>query len=313
MAPEAIARFLSLKKWISRLRPRNAFRVVWITPGSVADLMKVDRANYGDNIQGYKDALCFLIQQNQSQHPPPGGVGFKEGIDYWTTLYFFTHQDMDRMLETSNTRQNMQKGVEMAPTAASTPGVVQAMLSTDVEEGPPALTDKEQDKEKKAAQKAKQAEVKKLKLAQKSWSAVVNLMAKCRSITLHEDLDKKFWSALNKHEKELAGLQPKEGQELEDLEMKMESIAGINSKLHALFPSLAPKEGKPSKLPKTGEARAAAAASADDAGAAADAQALADAGQAAENGAQASLEKGKADEEAESDGGNVILQLQPEG
>ena len=59
----------------------------WITPGSVADLMKVDRANYGDNIQGYKDALCFLIQQNQAQHPPPGGVGVKEGIDYWTTQH----------------------------------------------------------------------------------------------------------------------------------------------------------------------------------------------------------------------------------
>ena len=152
--------------------------------------------------------------------------------------------------------------------------------------------------------------MKKLKLAQKSWSAVVNLMAKCRSITLHEDLDKKFWSALNKHEKELAGLQPKEGQELEDLEMKMESIAGITTKLHALFPSLAPKEGKPSKLPKTGEARAAAA-SAEDAGA--DANAVADAGQAPQDGDQSSLEKAKAEEEAESDGGSVILQLQPEG
>ena len=213
------------------------------------------------------------------------------------------------MLETSNTRQNMQKGVEMAPTAASTPGVVQAMLSTDVEEGPPALTDKEQDKEKRAAQRAKQAEMKKLKLAQESWSAVVNLMAKCRSITLHEDLDKKVWSALNKHEKELAGLQPKEGQELEDLEMKMESIAGITTKLHALFPSLAPKEGKPSKLPKTGEARAAAT-SADDAGAAAEAVEDANADPAGKVVADAG---GQAQDNAkevggDSDDGSVILQ-----
>ena len=223
----------------------------WITPGQISELMKVDRNNYGDDMQGYMSALRFLIQQNHAAHPPPAGTnGVREGIDFWTCLYFYTHKDMDRVLQKNEQKHMMERSNELSAGAATTPAFAQAMLSTDLE-APASLEDKE--KEDKAALKAKALEAKKLKIAQKQFSGAISLMAKCRSHALVEEQGQQVTNSLNKMELELSRLQPKAGQTLDDLEFRVEAMAGITIKLHSSFPQFAPRKPKLARVESAAE------------------------------------------------------------
>ena len=128
------------------------------------------------------------------------------------------------------------KGQGQNASAASTPGVAQAMLEPEISLG--AVED-QPDRVRQLEARQKAAADKKRKLASRSYANLVSLLAKGRSRNLFGDGTQKITSMLNGYEKQCLSLQPKEEDSLTDLQKKMESMAELVAKVNHNIPGLA--------------------------------------------------------------------------
>ena len=205
----------------------------FLTPGQIATLVSLDRACYKTPLE-YETALKWFITKNQQDHPPPGPSS-EEGIDFYTSKYWFTFNEMKEKKNTTTTVQKVDKSVESMGSAATSATVTVQMLETDTTDVP-AIEDKAKPSKEQLLLS------KKLKLCQRQFGALVNLMAKARSQLLLQNLGGGVASELNRLEKEVQKLQPPEKDPvLEELDDSLSAMAMVTTKLHAACPDLAPK------------------------------------------------------------------------
>ena len=116
-----------------------------LTPGQIGTLVSVHRSSYSSDAE-YESALKWFISKNQQEHPPPG-PSVEEGMDFHTSLYFFTSKDMDEDKTTTSSYQKINKNLEILGSASTSASVAVQMLDTDNSEPTTAVEDKRPTKE----------------------------------------------------------------------------------------------------------------------------------------------------------------------
>ena len=214
-----------------------------MTPGMIAEKEHVARARY-ESEQQFMDAIKFLIEQSQQSHPPPEGEPCSlEGVDFWTTKFFYAVSGIEEQKKQTATTQSFSRNAELAASGSSSQalaGAATALSVVDVDMVPDAADGAEKD-EDKALSRERAMLAKKAKVVQRAYTSMVSLLAKCRSHVLLQDPARS--TPLNKLEKECTMMMPKSDGDntTEELEGKLQGINHLVARLHHTFPECAPK------------------------------------------------------------------------
>ena len=217
--------------------------VGYMTPGMIAEKEHVARARY-ESEQQFMDAIKFLIEQSQQSHPPPEGEPCSlEGVDFWTTKFFYAVGGIEEQKKQTATTQSFSRNAELAASGSSSQalaGAATALSVVDVDMVPDAADGAEKD-EDKALSRERAMLAKKAKVVQRAYASMVSLLAKCRSHVLLQDPARS--TPLNKLEKECTMMMPKSDGDntTEELEGKLQGINHLVARLHYTFPECAPK------------------------------------------------------------------------
>ena len=214
----------------------------YLTPGAIATLEGLQPTFYR-NIESFAAAIQGLILANLKRFPPSNGEPVEAGVDFWTSRYHYSHVGATVEEESSSSIQKIAKSNSLSVGSTTAANLVSACLAVTSEVAAPALEDGKPDaKAEKQQAKEKAALGKKTKVALKSYCNVVNALSKCRSQLLISDHDESLVKVLEKAEKQAKAVRPKEGEEMEELDLKMQGMNEILQSVHKAFPMFAPKD-----------------------------------------------------------------------
>ena len=93
--------------------------VGYMTPGAIAEKEHAARVR-NESEQQFTDAIKFLIEQSQQSHPPPEGEPCSlEGVDFWTTTFFYAKSGIEEQKRQTATTQSLSRNAELAASASS--------------------------------------------------------------------------------------------------------------------------------------------------------------------------------------------------
>ena len=228
-----------------------------MTPGQIAKHCELVREVYAD-LGLYEAAVRFEIEKNQKRFPPPPGQDpVDEGIDFWTSRFWYTHLSAEETKQGTTTGQQLRKSADLAASSNATPqsamqmiGGVEANLSLPAPPEEEAATGR--------PSKEQVVITRKVKAASRSFSALINHLAKCRTQVLLNG-GRSLKAVVDKAESECASIPER----LAASDVSLEEVDGIAEKLqtlltglHKCFPDLAPRSKRPrpdqEELPEPG-------------------------------------------------------------